>query len=162
NLNNMAFVSGVGSLWTNAAELVIGSTGGGSQLGVSDGAQVYNTTAYLGYFGAGAHNSAWVSGTNALWHNCSDLFVGYLSSGNQLGITNGGRIRCANATLGRNYNRDNSAAITGPGSLWQVDGALVVGNSGYQNQMLIAQGGRVTCAQAYIDAPSNLNPGSSN
>jgi T5SS/PEP-CTERM-associated repeat protein len=64
--------------------------------------------------------------------------------------------------LGRNYNRDNSAAITGPGSLWQVEGALIVGNSGYQNRMLIAQEGRVTCAQAYIDAPSDPNPGSSN
>jgi T5SS/PEP-CTERM-associated repeat protein len=162
NVNNRALISGPGSFWTNAAELVVGSTGTSNQLVIADGAQVHNAAAYLGLFGISANNGAQVSGSNALWHSRNDLFVGYASPGNRLSITNGGRIRCANGAIGRNYNRNNSAEITSPGSLWQVDGTLIVGNSGYQNQMTIAQGGRVTCAQAYIDAPSNPNPGTSN
>lgn len=162
NVNNRALVRDPGSIWDNASNLVVGATGSGSQLVVSNGGQVTNASGYLGYYASALQTLAWVSDTNAVWHNHHDLFIGYTSSGNRLVITNGGRIQSTDGFVGRSYNRDNSVLVTGPGSWWNLNRGLVVGNSGYNSQLRIAAGGRVDCAAAYLDAPFDANPGISN
>jgi T5SS/PEP-CTERM-associated repeat protein len=163
NNNNTALVAGAGTVWSNRGDLVLGSTGTGSQLTVADGAQVVNSNGVIGLFGFASGGLAVVDGTNSLWRNERDLSVGYASANNQLFVTNGGRLESANGAVGRSYSRNNGVVVTGPGSLWNVTSNLIVGNSGTGNRLTISNGGRVITTTGSLDAlPATANPGRSN
>lgn len=154
NNGNVATVTGLGSVWENAGNLVVGSTGSGNHLTVADGGQVSNLNGYLGLNGAGGNNQVKVTGTNSVWQNAQDLIVGYAGSNNRLVVTNGGLVSSVNGLIGRNNNQNNSVTVGGAGSLWDIREHLGVGNSGTGNQLVIAAGGRVNSTAASIDAPA--------
>ena len=154
NNANSATVTGLSSVWENAGDLVVGFTGSGNHLTVADGGEVSNLDGYLGLNGAGGNNTVTVTGTNSVWRNAQNLFVGYAGSNNRLVVTNGGRVNSGNSLIGRNNNQNNSVTVGGAGSLWDIRDHLGVGNSGTGNQLVIAAGGRVNSATASIDAPS--------
>ena len=154
NNGNSATVSGTGSVWESGARMVVGSTGSGNQLAISDAGQVRSTNGYLGFSGAGANNLVTVTGTDSLWDNAQDLFVGYAGSDNRLVVTNRGRVNSANGRIGRNNNRNNRVVVTGSGALWNIRDHLQVGNSGSDNGLTIAAGGRVNSTTGSIDAPT--------
>jgi T5SS/PEP-CTERM-associated repeat protein len=87
NVGNLAAITGAGSVWDNASDLLGGATGPGSQLTVSEGGQVTDAFGYLGFYGSAFDCQARVSDAGSLWHDRADLFVGYQSSGN-LFVTN--------------------------------------------------------------------------
>jgi len=160
NINNSALITGAGSSWNNSGDLIVGATGAGNQLDITDAGVVRNQAGYLGFYGSSGNNAVLVSGSNSRWTNSQDLFIGYSSSGNTLVVTNGAEVHCGNAWVGYQGSQINSALIDGPKTAWRVNGGLRVGNAGSFNKVLIAGGARVDSLSGLIDsgggARSNL------
>jgi T5SS/PEP-CTERM-associated repeat protein len=92
--NNVAVVTGSGSLLTSLS-LYVGRYGGiGHQLVVSNGGTVADFGGFLGY-GSASNNVGLVTGAGSLWTN-RGLFVGYQSKGNHLVVSNGGTVSASN------------------------------------------------------------------
>jgi T5SS/PEP-CTERM-associated repeat protein len=141
--NNVAKVTGPGSMWHNAGDLFVGNSRGGNQLIVSNGASVQNQLGYLAFFPASSNNLAWITGIGSLWNNSGALYVGSSGSGNQLVVTNGAVVQNYGiGYLGAN-SAGNLAVVTGAGSLWSNRLNLIVGLSGAGNQLQVMDGGEV-------------------
>ncbi|MDF7809538.1 hypothetical protein P4E94_19025 [Pontiellaceae bacterium B12219] len=82
----------------------------------------------------------------------SSLAIGYLrSSENSLVISDGGQVNTSLGHLGyANGANNNSATITGEGSVWDISWQLDVGYFGDNNQLLIENKGRVESDYGYI------------
>lgn len=91
-----AVVTGAGSKWANSSSLYVGGFGRGS-LSVEAGAQVTNTTAYLGYK-SDAAGSATVTGVGSKWANSSSLYVGYAGHGT-LSVSDGGQVTAKSLSI---------------------------------------------------------------
>ena len=142
--NNRALVTGNGSTWNCAENLFVGLNGPANSLLISNGGWVNNGTGYVGSNPGSDDNSALVVGTNSVWTNSADLYVGDFSVGNSLVINQGGRVINGNGFLGRNPGSDNnSVTVTGGGSVWTNSGDLYVGCFGVGNLLTITNGGRV-------------------
>ncbi len=154
--NNVVVVTGSSSMWTNRAELTVGYSGSGNQLIITNSGQVINNSAsalisYVGRNVSSSNNTVLVSGNGSTWNNQyswdSFLRFGYSGAGNQLIISNGGRVINGHGYLGYNASSSNNVAVvTGSGSVWNNYGHLFVGSSGAGNQLTISSGGQVTNA----------------
>ena len=154
---NVAVVTGPGSLWTNALGLAVGYNGGGNQLVVSNGGVVRNTEGYLGYGSTSDGNAAVVTGAGSLWTNELNLIVGYDGSGNQLLVSNGGRVGNADCYLGLYGGSNNLAVVSGAGSLWTMATNLYVGFNGGGNQVVVSNGGVVRDETCHLGCFSSKN-----
>ena len=142
--NNSALVAGSGSIWSNRYNLHVGYYGAGNHLTITNGGRVENGYGYLGYYGGGSSNSVLVAGSGSLWTNRFNLYVGTRSDGNQLIITNGGRVESGYADIGSEAGGSNNfVLVTGSGSVWNNRYDLSVGASGANNQLTIAGSGAV-------------------
>ena len=142
--NNCARVTGSGSTWNCAENLFVGLNGPANILVISNGGWVSNGTGYVGSNPGSDGNSALVVGTNSVWTNSSDLYVGDFSVGNSLVINQGGRVINGNGFLGRNPGSDsNSVVVSGVGSLWTNSADFYVGCFGAGNSLTITNHGRV-------------------
>ena len=72
--SNLAFVTGTGSLWSNAHGLFVGSNGAWNRLVISNCAAVLNSNAAIGLATTATNNLALVTGSGALWSNTTTLF----------------------------------------------------------------------------------------
>jgi T5SS/PEP-CTERM-associated repeat protein len=95
--NNLAVVTGVGSLWTNSDGLLVGYQEGRNQLVVSNGGVVVSGIGYLGYFASANNNLAVVTGAGSMWSNRLNLNVGLDALGNRLVVSNGAIVFASNA-----------------------------------------------------------------
>jgi len=158
--NNVALISGPGSLWTNSSELFVGNSGSGNRLIVSDGATVASFGGFLGFNPPSENNMAMVTGTNSLWNTRDSLAVGVFGRGNQLIVSNGATVASALGYLGysRASSSNNVAVVTGAGSLWTNNIELNVGYNGGGNQLIVSDGATVWASIVYV----GFNTGSSN
>ncbi len=98
--SNSVLVSGSGSIWSNPANLYIGSGGYGNTLIISNGGVVFNSNSWLGYqvvVNDDSNNIAVVTGTGSVWNNAGTLTIGQGGNNdvfvsNQLFVTSGGRV----------------------------------------------------------------------
>ncbi|HTS19079.1 MAG TPA: hypothetical protein VMP11_16005, partial [Verrucomicrobiae bacterium] len=163
--NNLAVVSGAGSSWITTTNLEIGLGGFGNRLVVSNGGVVFGGAAgcYLGDgdFWPASGNSALVSGTGSIWSNASTFFVGQYSYGNTLAISNGGVLFDTNGWLSYVIapsglsSSNNTATVTGSGSVWNNTGPLTIGQGGPSNQLFVTAGGRVIATTVSFGANVN-------
>jgi len=143
--NNSALVVGTNSIWTNSADFYVGDFGSGNSLVISNGGRVINGYGYLGRVSGSDNNSILVVGTNSVWLNRTNVYVGCYGSGNSLVISNSGRVIDDYGTVGYDVNCiDNQALVTGAGSVWSNSTVVFVGNSGPTNSLTIRDGGLVT------------------
>ncbi len=132
--NNLAVVTGAGSLWTNQAELYVGDGGVGNRLVVSDGGVVHNTTGTVGNISGADSNLVLVTGAGSLWTNSGSLRIGNDGAFNQLVVNAGGAVRAGAAvSLGNALGANNSVLATG-GSLASV--GLRLGNVQSRNNSI--------------------------
>jgi len=82
---NTVLVTGPGSLWSNACDLVIGNQGSGNSLTVTNGGQVINANGTIGKETTALSNSVVVSGAGSCWLNAEDLHIGSTSA-NAIGL----------------------------------------------------------------------------
>ena len=157
--NNVALVTGTGSMWTIGDGLLVGYQEDGNQLVVSNGGVVANRIGHLGYFSIANNNVAVVTGAGSVWSNRLSLNVGFDGAGNRLVVSNGATVAVgANAVLGAaNTASSNAVLVTGSGSACLVSSNLVVGSNGAFNVLRISDGGRVANDQGFIGANSIRN-----
>jgi len=138
--NNLVFVTGAGSGWTNGA-LSVGNSGSYNQVVVSNSAVLRSTIGLVGNLGGAWYNTARVTGASALWANSGDLYVGSAGSYNQLVVSSGATVRNLTGRVGGQSFADyNTAQVTGAGSLWTNNGDLYIGDSGGHNDLTVSAG----------------------
>jgi T5SS/PEP-CTERM-associated repeat protein len=149
--DNVAVVTGVGSLWTNGNELTVGWYGRNNQLIVSNGATVVSTYGYLGANWGANDNQIIVTGMNSVWTNSGEIRIGSDDNtvNNQLSIQEGGVVYSGNGYLGSEYYsgaNSNRVLVSGIDSRWNSSGSLYVGELGSGNQLRLQAGGSVIAA----------------
>jgi fibronectin-binding autotransporter adhesin len=143
--NNRALVTGGGSLWNCADNVYAGLNGPANSLVISNGGKVNCTEGYVGSNPGSDSNSALVVGAGSLWTNSSDMYVGHFGVGNNLVLSNGGRVFSRNGYLGRNISSSsNSVVVTGTGSFWTNSARVFVGYSGVGNSLVLSNSARIS------------------
>jgi len=167
--NNGVLVTGTGSSWSNSGDLLLGVSGSGNSMVISNGGTVSNSQVnyggVIGFNSGSSNNSVLVTGAGSTWSNSGDLLVGVSGSGNSLVISNGGTVANGQVTyggvIGLNVGSlNNSVLVTGAGSTWNVHGNLWVGDAG-SGTLTVANGGS-TVAGAVIIASSAGSSGTLN
>ena len=142
--NNRALVTGGGSVWNCYGDMFVGLNGPGNNLVISNCGRVISDNGYVGANLGSDSNSALVTGTNSVWTNNADLYVGDFSLGNSLVISNGGRVISDYGYLGRDTGSDNnSVMVVGTNSVWTNHANLYVGCYGAGNSLVISNAGWV-------------------
>jgi fibronectin-binding autotransporter adhesin len=161
--NNLALVTGPGSVWSNTLSVNVGLGGAGNQLIVTNGGIVFNTSGRLGQDVSGSNNLVIVTGSS-VWTNRSYLDIGYQGGGNRLTVTDGGKVFNLDGTVGFLASSSNNVVIVaGIGSIWEnrfnpdlnSGGLLVVGNAGAGNQLIVTNGGKVFSSEGHIGGNDN-------
>ena len=163
--NNSVVVTGSGSTWLSAGDVVIGYSGIGNRLEVSNGGTVSNgvvnyagglSGGIIGFNEGSTDNSVLVTGTGSRWISSGDLFVGFNGAGNSMVISNGGSIYNSQVDFGGVLgwgaaSSNNTVIVTDAGSTWTNSGNLTVGYEGSGNSMVISNRGTVAVASnSYI------------
>jgi T5SS/PEP-CTERM-associated repeat protein/autotransporter-associated beta strand protein len=147
---NRAVVESNG-VWINTADLSVGYRGSSNSLLIGSGT-VSSSNGYVGQLSNAMGNSALVTGSNSLWTNAGNLFVGYEGSWNSLVISNGGRVFNAMGYIGSWSNAvGNLVTVTGSDSSWINSGDLYVGYAGQSNRLVISEGGFVSNVNGFDD-----------
>lgn len=142
-------ISGVSSNWSGAydvgnmnfADVLLIENGGA--LSMSNGGMA------VGYQLPSSNNTVLITGTGSVWSNGTSFVIGYAGSGNSLVISNGGQVVSAvndqaNTEFGvYSSSSNNSALVTGDGSVWNSYGGFDVGAVGNGNSLVINNGGKV-------------------
>ena len=152
-------MTGANSTWSNSGALYLGNSGDDNTLVISNGGTVIINTAYVG----SSSNTIIVTGSNSVWSNAGDCYIGYNHSDhsyNTLIISNGGTIIDHFADLGDDgASSNNTAIVTGVGSLWSNTTGLEIGLTGYNNSLVVSNGGTVYSAYGmigdYVSGASN-------
>src|SRR5207247_2473449 len=85
-----------------------------------------------------------VTGFFSHWSSRTNLYAGYIGSGNNLVVSSSGSVHSATGYIGYDaMATSNSVVITGSGSVWDKLVTLYVGLSGAGNRMVISNGGQV-------------------
>jgi T5SS/PEP-CTERM-associated repeat protein len=137
--NNLALVTGAGSLWSNRAGLVIGALAGNNLMVVSNGATVYAILGELGSTAASGTNEVVVTGTGSAWRTEEGVLIGRNSAGNRLRIANGGKVNSGTGFIGHSA-ANNEAVLTGPGAAWTNQLDCYVGFFSSGNRLTISNG----------------------
>lgn len=149
---NTVTVTGSGSAWSNAYDVVVGYNGSGNSLVVSNGGMVTaGNTAYsatVGYGATSSNNVVTVTGSGSIFSN-SAAIVGVFGDGNRMVISNGGKVVSGEtgSYIGSgDTSTGNSVVVTGSGSAWEIDSFLFVGSDGSGSTLTVSDGGNVTAA----------------
>ena len=134
--NNSVVVTGTGSTWSNYDKLNIGFQGSGNSLTISNSGQVISSGGSIGYQGNSSGNSVLVTGTNSLWKSSEALTIGAAVRSNTLTISNGGTVISDGCVLGLYYAGNNSAIVTGSGSMWSNSQYIYIGENGSGNSLI--------------------------
>ena len=155
---NRAYVIGTGSVWSNSYFLTVGEHGGGNTLSITDGGRVYNTWGSIGYQGSALENTVTVSGAGSIWYNSAMLRVGAFGRGNDLFITDGGRVYNTWGSIGSTSGADqNKVNVNGSGAMWNNSGILYIGGDsggagGPDNSAIVTNGGTITAETLVVYA----------
>jgi T5SS/PEP-CTERM-associated repeat protein len=161
--NNTVTVTGTGSMLSNNFNLYVGYRGKNSRMTISDGGVVRDSTGWIGTGVSSSSNSAvTVTDLGSVWIN-GLMVVGDISTGNQITITNGGEVRCANIIMGNAASSGNNVGtVTGASSVWNIGpapglGNLEVGLGGRSNRLIIADGAAVHSTHGVLGGTSKSN-----
>jgi T5SS/PEP-CTERM-associated repeat protein len=139
--NNVAYVTGGGSIWTNKSNVYVGYTGAGNGLAIVSNGAVYSASGVIGNNTQSSNSVATVDGTNSIWNIVNGLDVGLSGSGNRLTITNGGVVTSDSGRIGfSGSSHDNKVLAIGGGSVWSIRVGLFLGYSGAANQLVVSNG----------------------
>ncbi len=140
SVDNVAFIEGTGSVWSNSQLLYVGYVGSGNQLIVSNGATVFSGNGYVGSDRLSSNNTATVVGTGATWSSTNLIQVGYVGSSNKLVVANGGLVLVNEVRVGLDpVSSNNLAVVTGNGALLNT-GNTIIGYGGFGNQLIVSNG----------------------
>jgi len=162
-IGNSVTITGSGSTWTNSGALILGgaNSSSGNQLFIGNTAVVVSASGYIGgntgFTVSGAASNSVIVTDGAVWTNQGGLYVGHTRDGmgNQLTISAGGKVFNNTATIagdGNSFNvagttfQNNIVTVTDTGSLWRINGALILGtgrpgvNGVFGNGVIVSNG----------------------
>lgn len=152
--NNVALITGGGSLWSNRNDLDIGIIGRGNQMLVSAGGWVVNRNARLGGNASGSNNFVRVTGAGSVWSNALSLTVGNAARGSMI-VESGGLVHDDSGTVGGFGTAANSEVlVTGAGSVWNNASFLTLGNNVGFNRLIVSNGAIVRSGSSVVGATS--------
>jgi T5SS/PEP-CTERM-associated repeat protein len=146
--SNKVTVQNSGAFWRNTSDLLVGDSGNGNVLIVSNGAVVVANRLFAGRSGSGnrlivsagtvivtngsffgvfntsSNNQAVVTGAGSLWTNASFLTIGSEGNGSQLVVSNGATVTATTLSVGIVSDSFNNRVT--------VDGGTLRASSGYQ------------------------------
>ncbi|WP_242702651.1 MULTISPECIES: autotransporter domain-containing protein [Achromobacter] len=137
-------VSGVGSLWSNRAVLLVGSEGGRGSVSVLAGGYATSVDGVVGRTQNGS-GAFLVSGGGSAWTNGGELRVGDVNGQGTLTIESGGFVSNKDSYVG-SMGGSGNVVVRGAGSIWDNSGAMTLGfgiGTG-AGSLTIAQGGTVS------------------
>ena len=137
-------VSGVGSLWSNRAVLLVGSEGGRGSVSVLAGGYATSVDGVVGRTQNGS-GAFLVSGGGSAWTNGGELRVGDVNGQGTLTIESGGFVSNKDSYVG-SMGGSGNVVVRGIGSTWDNSGAMTLGfgiGTG-AGSLTIAQGGTVS------------------
>lgn len=155
--NNVALVTGAGSLWTNQSDLYVGVADKGNQLVVRNGGSVMSRNSYIGTNGSSDNNLAVVTGAGSLWSSANNLFVGVSGARNQLVVSNGGTVFGGNIVVGVNVSSTNNRVVVDGGTLRASN--LYVGSNGAFNLLVVSNSGAVFGGNVVIGSTASSTNG---
>ena len=127
--NSSLTVTNENTLLTNSQNLSVGNLGSGNTMTIAHGAMVADRSGYVGYDSASSNNSVQVTGSNSVWQNSADLYVGYSGSDNSLMITSGAEVFASSTYISSFGGTTNSVQISDAGSALTNSGSIWVGAS---------------------------------
>jgi fibronectin-binding autotransporter adhesin len=143
----------------------VGDGGSGNTLVISNGGTLGAAgNGYIGFFSD--DNTALVTGSGSLltigdpsdpFSFGGNFYVGSSSSGNSLIISGGGTVSAFQSNIGEGASTNNTALVTGAGSLWTNVFGLAVGAGGSGHSLVISNGGTVATDGAWVGANSANN-----
>ncbi len=140
--DNVAWIAGPGTVWSNATLLEIGFCSTNNQLLIRDGARVFAGHVRSSVQG-GASNAIVVADSGSLLSANADLFVGNSGRHASLHLSNGARIAGRNDRVG--FSGSSAiASVTGQGTIWSNVG-LTVGDtdSALNNRVEVSDGAQI-------------------
>ncbi|MDF7801031.1 autotransporter domain-containing protein [Pontiellaceae bacterium B1224] len=149
---NQVLVAGIDSEWNLSGNLVVGESGAGNSLVVTNGGRVVNQIGMVGRKEGGDENYVLVSGNGSVWKNEQALYLG--STESQLSNT-------SFSNFGES-GRNNSLTVEDGGVVLVGDvdtnnlpdlgtvGGIVVGDTTGAAEMVVANESSVTVPNAYI------------
>ena len=158
--NNLLIVENTNTLLTNSGDVQVGILGSGNTLVITNGAVVdngYNTQGGAIGLGYSTNNLVVVTGIGSTWSNGWDNQVGSSGSGNNLVISNGGKVLVGGGGYIGNASTaaSNSVLVTGSSSWWGLtttgsSGGLYIGLHGTSSSLIISNGGEVSDGIGYV------------
>ncbi|HUJ12004.1 MAG TPA: hypothetical protein VL171_18500 [Verrucomicrobiae bacterium] len=130
--NDLAMVSGNGSLWFNNGNLYVGNNGASNQLVIAGGGVVYDTpNGYLGFSATSISNTVLVTGTGSVWSNSGAVYIGNSGASNQLTVSSNASIVANNLYIGFNASSVSNNLIISDGAVYVIgNGALDIRRGG--------------------------------
>jgi T5SS/PEP-CTERM-associated repeat protein len=133
-------ISGVTSNWSST--YIVGSNTVSDILIIQNAGVLNCGTSYIGYEANADNNLVLVNGPGSSW-NCYDINIGLSGSANTLRIENGGQVSCTFGTIGYNDSSSNNLVLVS-GSNSALSSISFGNGSGYGNQLVVTNGGRVS------------------
>jgi len=156
--SNSVLVTDAGSVWSNRNNLTVGGMGTGNQLTITNGGAVFCTNALIGSASAAQGNIVLVTGSGSVLRTRNELYVGEYSASSLLTITDGAVVSARYGYLGNwSSSSNNTAVVTGSGSVWSNSMGLYVGNNGGGNRLIITNGGTVRASSTTLGSGSGGN-----
>jgi len=163
--NNNILVADAGSILTNEFNLNVGEYDGGNSLVISNGGRVISRGGLVGVKTTANANNVRVIGPGSAWISWgtfggySRMNVGGTSSSNSLFIGDGAQVIDSIGEVGGSNGVNNSAVVTGEGSVWSNTSTLSVGFLSPSTSLTISNGGKVfnTSVSIGSQAPSSSN-----
>ncbi|HEX2474771.1 MAG TPA: hypothetical protein VHK01_08500, partial [Lacipirellulaceae bacterium] len=148
-------VDGAGSSFNGGEELYVGTNTGSGLLRVTQGAHAASGHSFVG-FGPTADGTVTVSGNGSVWDMTVDGDLSVAVSGRgDLGMIDGGFVRCRNAVIGVNSGSNGSVNVDGTGSRWTLVNMLTVGSAG-SGSLSVTNGGVVEAATIVVGGPGEI------
>jgi T5SS/PEP-CTERM-associated repeat protein len=135
-------VDGLGSTWTNNAELFVGAPDGVGMLVITGGSEVSDTNGFIAFGDENNHStgSVDIDGAASTWTNSGNLYIGGSESGaggnGVLHVNDGGTVSAASVTVW------DSGTLSGNGSVQATNGTTIEGTLAPEQTLSIA--GNVT------------------
>ena len=163
----------VGGIHSFSTNLVVGNSGTGNSLLITNGGAAFVVgTSILGNSTSSSNNFALVTGAGSVWSNSGPLYVGSYGSFNSLYVANSAKVVSTSGHIGAGgftnlgvalWANNNSAVVTGTGSVWSINGEFSVGGVGVGNSLIITNGGMVVCSgNSCIGGDSTTSSGATN
>jgi T5SS/PEP-CTERM-associated repeat protein len=155
---NSVLVTGPGSVWYNdpnpeVGNLSVGYNGAGNTLTIANGGAVYSDSGAVGFYSDNNVVAVGGSGTNSIWSNIVNLYVGGFGVTNQLTISANGSVVASNAYIGYAYTNAGNAVTVAGGGLFATaaldvrQGTLALNSGSVTVTSLIATNGAASVLQ---------------